>query len=511
MQAALHRILLIVLSCSLLPAAVVRAQGPDALANAARDQDYVRYSQLLDQARDVDAFSDDGTPALHWLVRFNDLDRVRELLSRGADPALANRYRVQPMQIAAEYGYTDMLGLLLEYGASEDARGPTGEPVLFGAIRSGNMAAVDLLLARGADIHATDPVFAQTALMVAVRENNPVIVGKLLALGADVNAYTQMGEVPEFRPPGAGGGSHGVGIVRGGWPEQGMRNPIPGKLTALLFAARDGHTIIARQLLDAGAHIEDPSANETSPLVMAIMNDNIDLARLLIERGANVNSMDWYGQTPLWTAVDLRNKDLNSRTMVHDVDRAPVFELIEVLLDQGADPDARTREVPPLRRWDMGLGSLAWVDFTGQTAFLRAALSGDLAVMQLLLDHGADPHIPTFGGTTPLMAAAGVNWVFNQTFDEGQDALLATVQLCVALGMDVNAENSMGLRAIHGAANRGSDAIIAYLFEQGADLQAQDHEGRTPMTWAEGVFLATHAPFAKESSIALLNRLLAQR
>ena len=190
-----------------------------------------------------------------------------------------------------------------------------------------------------------------------------------------------------------------------------------------------------------------------------------------------------------------------------DIDRQPVLDLIGILLEKGADPNARTREVPPLRRWDMGLGSLAWVDFTGMTPFLRAAQSGDLAVMKLLLEYGADPHIATFGGTTALMAAAGVNWVFNQTFDEGQDALLEAVKLCVDLGLDVNAENSMGLRAIHGAANRGSDAIIKYLHEQGADLQVADNEGRTPMTWAEGVFLATNAPFAKESSIALLKEL----
>lgn len=495
----------------LLPALAVPpiagAEDGAALANAARDQDFRRYDQLLDQARDIDGFSSDGTPALHWLVRFNDLARVSRLLDKGADVALVNRYGVNPMQIAAEYGYADMMKVLIDHGASVDARGPTGEPVLFAAIRSGSRDAIDLLLAQGADIDATDPVFEATPLMIAVRQNNLAVVGQLIAMGADVNAYTLMGEVPDFRPPGAGGGSHGVGIVRGGWPEQGMRNPIPGKLTPLLYAARDGHTLAARQLLDAGAAIEAPNANETSPLVMAIMNDNIDLATLLIERGADVNSMDWYGQTPLWAAVDVRNKDLNSRTMTMDVDREPVFDLIQLLLEKGADPDARTRQVPPLRRFDMGLGSLAWVDFTGMTPFLRAALSGDVRVMKLLLAHGADPHITTFGGTTALMAAAGVNWVFNQTFDEGAQALLEAVKLCVDLGLDVNAQNDMGLRAIHGAANRGSDDIIRYLHEQGADLAAQDNEGRTPMTWAEGVFLATNAPFAKESAIALLKDL----
>jgi uncharacterized protein len=128
-------------------------------------------------------------------------------------------------------------------------------------------------------------------------------------------------------------------------------------------------------------------------------------------------------------------------------------------------------------------------------------------VMKLLLKHGADPNIPTYSGTTALMAAAGVNWVFDQTFDEGQPALLEAVKLCVELGMDVNAVNSMGLTALHGAANRGSDEIIRYLVQQGARVDVKDAEGRTPLTWAEGVFLATHPARPKPSSIELLKQL----
>ena len=105
------------------------------------------------------------------------------------------------------------------------------------------------------------------------------------------------------------------------------------------------------------------------------------------------------------------------------------------------------------------------------------------------------------------MAAAGINWVFYQTYDEGPKALLEAVQLCYQLGMDVNAVNSMGLTALHGAANRGSDDIIRFLVEKGAKLDAKDKEGRTPLTWAEGVFLATHPAKPKPSSIALLKEL----
>jgi ankyrin repeat protein len=109
------------------------------------------------------------------------------------------------------------------------------------------------------------------------------------------------------------------------------------------------------------------------------------------------------------------------------------------------------------------------------------------------------------------MAAAGVNWVFNQTFDEGPAALLEAVALCHELGGDVDTTNSMGLAAIHGAANRGSNEIIQWLAEHGATLDGADRHGRTPLAWAEGVFLATHPPQRKPETIALLDRLLRER
>jgi ankyrin repeat protein len=279
-------------------------------------------------------------------------------------------------------------------------------------------------------------------------------------------------------------------------------------MSPLLYAARDGRLDIARMLLDAGATINERDANEITPLIIAITNNHPDVARFLIDRGADIKAVDWYGRTALWAAVETRNMDVDNGTFVNSIDRAPYLELIQVLIDRGADLNARTKEVPPIRRDFLRItGSLAWVDFTGQTSFLTAALAGDGTVMKLLLKHGADPNIPTYSGTTALMAAAGVNWVFDQTFDEGQPALLEAVKLCVELGMDVNAVNSMGLTALHGAANRGSDEIIRYLVQQGAKVEVKDAEGRTPLTWAEGVFLATHPARPKPTSIELLKQL----
>jgi ankyrin repeat protein len=262
-------------------------------------------------------------------------------------------------------------------------------------------------------------------------------------------------------------------------------------------------------LLKAGAHLNETDPNGITPLLMAITNNHMDVARFAVEQGAEINGVDWYGRTPLWGAVETRNMDVDNGNFENGVDREAALELIKLLLNRGADPSTRMKETPPIRRQMLRVtGSLSWVDFTGQTPFLTASLAGDLAVMRLLLDYGADPYIPTFGGTTALMAAAGINWVVDQTFDEGPKALLETVKLCVELGMDVNDVNSMGLTAVHGAANRGSDDIIQYLVKQGAKLDVKDKEGRSPLTWAEGVFLATHPGKSKPSSMALIKKLM---
>lgn len=496
-----------------LSALVASAQDDEStrLADAAMQRDFDTVHALLKQQDvDVNAFGTDGTPALHWVVRVGDIALTQELIDAGAKVNMVNRYGLPALYIAASDGDVKMMKVLLKAGADPNTRDKTGETMLMAAAQSGNPNALKLLLDSEAEVDARDPTYEQTALMFALRENDNVAVKLLIERGADVNAQTRVGPTPANRMPGAGGGSHGDGIVRGGWPKQGMRNPIAGGKTPLIYAARDGNIDGAKLLLDAGADIEKTDPNGMTPLLIAIINDQMPMAELLIARGANVNAVDWYGQAPLWAAVDARNMAINSNTLEHHADREGGLKVIKILLDKGADVNHRVKEYPPIRRWLMGLGSLAWVDFTGQTAFLRASLSGDVTVMKLLLEHGADPNIPTFGGTTPLMAAAGINWVFNETFDEGPEALLEAVKLCHSLGNEINATNSMGLAAIHGAANRGSDNIIEYLAENGADLTVKDEIGRTPLVWAEGVFLATHAPQPKPSSIALIKRLLGE-
>jgi ankyrin repeat protein len=488
---------------------VAQAADDPPLVRAARAADAQAVSLLLQQRPDVNAAAVDGTTALHWAVREDDVKTADALIRAGANVKASSRHGVTPLYLAAGQGNASMIRRLLAAGADPNGTDSTGDTVLMAAVRAASADAVRELLDAGAHINTAEPQVGHTALMWAVREGQPALVNLLLTRGATVDVRTRTGARPAARPPGAGGGSHGVGIVRSGVPPQGQQAPTPGGMTPLLFASRDGQLEAAQLLVAAGADVNAPDANGISPLLMAISNNHIPAAALLLAGGADPNAADWWGRTPLWSAVDVRNLDVDSRTLENGVDRGPVLDLIAALIKKGAGVNARVKEFPPERRFMMPLGSLAWVDFTGQTPFLRAALSADVPLMRLLLASGADPNLATFNGTTALMAAAGVNWVIGQTYSESPKMWLDAVQLCLELGADVNAVNAMGLAPIHGAANRGSDDIIEVLARHGAKLDIKDKEGRTPLTWAEGVFLATNSPVAKPSTMALLRKLQA--
>jgi len=370
------------------------------------------------------------------------------------------------------------------------------------AARTGNPDAVTLLLDRRADVNAKDPVRAQTALMWAVTENHPDIVKLLVARGAQVNGQTTVvtprGEYVAARA----GGASGQGIIR--------QRALPtkdGGMSPLLFAVRDGNVTMTRLLLELGADINQASGNHTSPLMIALLNGQVALATELLEKGANPNLADDYQRGALFAAIELRNFNRDKYPFLYSDGRDPL-DLIKALLAKGANPNQRTDTTPVhgLMQFD---GS--WVNFDGQTPFIRAALSGDIDVMRLLLQHGADPNLATTQGSTALMAAAGINWIPAQTVTRPEANYVEAVKLCLERGADVNATNSLKLAAIHGAANRGWTSIIQILADHGATLDQPDVGGRTPMVFAEGIFLAIRPPVPKPDAIALLKKLMAAR
>src|SRR5579871_739476 len=478
--------LLAVLSIACLPAASV----PDAVKNG----DRAALRQLLDQRADVNSPMADGTTALHWAVRADDLETSQLLLQAGANPKIADRHGVTPLSLACLNGNATMVKALLDSGAPVDSTDGQGETALITASRTGNTEAVKLLLDQGAPVNAWDTKADQTALMWAVREHHSDVAKLLLARGADAKARTKV--IADF--PAETGNLEGVGRA-----QNLPKGVTPGGMTPLLYAAREGTLDIAKMLVSSGAEVNVAEANQTSPLLVAILNDHIDVASFLLDHGANLNAADGFGRTPLWAAVDYRNLDTPDKS---ETDRGPMLELIRALLEHGADPNAQLKADPPSRRWMFGFGVNQWVSQVGQTPLQRAALAGDVTTMRLLMSKGADLNLKSHAGVTPLMAAAGMGWVLNQTYTESDDAILEAVKLCVEKGADVNAATSAGITAVHAAANRGLNPVIEFLAPHGAKLDVKDFQGKTPTNYAEGMRLSG-PPEAKPQTVALLLKL----
>jgi ankyrin repeat protein len=118
---------------------------------------------------------------------------------------------------------------------------------------------------------------------------------------------------------------------------------------------------------------------------------------------------------------------------------------------------------------------------------MRAAKSGDVAVMRLLLAAGADPKLTQPNQANALMLAAGMGWRDGSpaapSYDQGseKDAIEA-IRLCMTSGLDINATTNNGETALHAAiSGRGAESIVRFLVENGADLKAKNKQGRTPL------------------------------
>src|SRR5690606_30439565 len=122
--------------------------------------------------------------------------------------------------------------------------------------------------------------------------------------------------------------------------------------------------------------------------------------------------------------------------------------------------------------------------------FLRAAKSGDIAMMRVLLDAGADPAYAMPNGSTALMYAAGLGWrngsPLAPSYDQGSDAeAIEAIALLLELGLDIDAQNGDGNTALHAAiSGRNAERIVRFLIESGADTGVANGRGQTPLDLA---------------------------
>jgi ankyrin repeat protein len=466
------------------------------VVNAVKTADRATVLSLLEQHADVNVPEADGTTALAWAVRQNDGDLTDRLLRAGADAKAANRYGVTPLYLACVNGDPVMVEKLLKAGADANAVGTEGETALMTVARTGKVDAARVLLEHGAKIEAKENWHGETALMWATAQSHAGMMRELIAHGADVNARSN----PE------------------NWERQNTSEPrekwLPlGVLTPLLFAARQGCLECARILLDAGADVNAADPDGVTPTIYAIINGHYDVAGYLVDKGANPNLADKTGRTALYAAADFNTMPASARPAPKVIDnQVSGLELIQKLLDHGANPNAQLLKQQPYRaKLDRGDDTMLT---TGTTPILRAAKAGDVEAMRLLLAKGADIKLATKPGINPLMAAAGLGTKEEDTSGrlKTEAQAIGAIELCLHAGIDVNAADSRGQTAVYGAAVQGYDKVVQFLADHGAKLDVKDRRGKTPLDAAMG--LAGGFGFdgssgeVHESTAALLRKLL---
>jgi len=481
------------------------------MADAAMKQNREAVRSLLRQKADVNAPQVDGTTALHWAVRLDDLDTADLLIRAGAKVSAANRDGATPLQLAALNGNAAMIEKLVKAGADPNAPlSASGDTALMLAARTGTTDAIKVLVETGANVNAKESWGGTTPLMSAVAERHPAAVRMLIERGADVGARSNFvaaanGRGFEGRTPSAPRPGQAVEEFASGW------------LTPLMFAAREGDLESARLLVTAGADVNAIAADGKDALGLAVFNGNYELASFLVDNKSKVNQADTQGFTPLFWAVDRRNMETapNFPWMV----TADPLPLVRKLLDAGANPNAVVDNTPRAR---MRAGSPRIVF---ATPLMRAAFSGDLELVKLLLSKGADPNIRSKDYETMLEAAAGLGFI--QGYSKGKPSAerLEVVKLLVGLGADVNAADDYGITALMAAANMGDVSIIQYLVDRGADLGAYDLgkkndgafgasvEPLMPVDYAIGVgtFVPNNATIFHEEATNLMMRLMKEK
>ena len=440
------------------------------LIEAAKANDSAGALELVKNKADVNATESDGTTPLHYAVYHDDVVLVESLLKAGAKPSVANKYGSTPLLEAAVRGDPIVIEKLLKAGADTNQGNTDGQTALLIVSRTSNVAVAKLLVSHGANVNVTEHWHDQTPLMWAAAEKQPAMVKFLLDRGAKADARSRL--------------NHWTRMVTAE-PRAQMRDV--GGFTALLYAAREGCLECVKALLAGHADINLPDPDGVTPLIMAVTNFHFDIGAYMVAKKANVNTWDWWGRTPLWAAVDLNTIPHGGRPDRPSLDDTTSVKMIEILLDAGANPNAQLKLFPPYRAVGPDRGADMMLTM-GATPLLRAAKAADVAAIRLLLAHEADPNLPNIQGITPVMAAAGLgsNEIDTRGRFKTQPDQIASIDLLVKAGADINAHDNRGQTALHGAALFGYDDVIKDLVAHNADVNAKDQKGMTPLDSAMG-------------------------
>ena len=403
---------------------VANRYGVRPISLAAENGNAEILEALLDAGAEPNAALPEGETVLMTAARTGNAAAIRVLLVRGADPNLRDGFRGQTaLMWAAARNNADAVHALAELGADlhaktetvERAPGgnrlfyappPTGFTALLFAARGGHIDAVQVLLAAGADINDTLSD-GQSALGVAVANAPWELADYLLDRGADPNlagaGWNALHQIARTRRMNTGFGFPGPipsgsvdsidvlkkmidvgGDVNARMTTNGMKDGQRNRLnrlgaTPFFLAAKVTDTEAMRVLLDAGADATVPSADGTTPLMVAsgvaIWNPGedggslpgqedevLEAVKLCLEHGNDINAANYRGMTAL-----------------HGAAFRGANNVVEYLVEQGADLNART---------DLGYSPLAIADGFSYSDFYKAQKHTAALLRQIMEERG---------------------------------------------------------------------------------------------------------------------------
>ena len=438
----------------------------------------ISVSAALAQSKpaDVNKRAVDGSTPLQWAVYEGNVAEVRRLIKAGANVSLANNYGATPMSLAAEAGNTEIIKMLLDAGADVESANADGQTALLAVSRTGNVDAAKLLIDRGAKVDAKERFGGQTPLMWASARRHPPLMQYLISKGANVNARSidrdyQRHVTAEGRP----------------------KSMDSGGFTPLHYAVRENCRACVDVLLKNGADINLPDPDGVSPLLLSIMNANWDISKQLIDAGADINQWNMYGEAPLFTVIGNRNQLSGGKGSIDPLNQTTGTAIMHMLLERGANPNMQLFFRPANLR--------GATNTRGSTPLIRAISGNDMEVVKLLLQHGADANIMMADRQTPIMAAISGRASETQAIE--------MIRILKEAGADVNVialvnhrEESRGGTALHYAARKRYKEVIKKLAEYGINMNAKDQDGLTALdyTLSRGFmpFMANQTPIYKD-------------
>ena len=396
---------------------------------------------------------------------------------------------------AAASGDIDKVKFLIAKGADINA----GEwTALHAAVHAQKKDIAELLIAKGADVNAKDGSDS-TPLYYAIWKDDKDLVRLLVDKGADVSFTREKGYPPLHYAVWYEDNQMVVLFVangakfdvkdRDGW-------------TAFRYAASQENRGLVEFFVDKGA---DVSSFHTAACV-----GDLTRVRRFVEQGTDVDTKDEFGWTPLYWAASTSQEDVaefliakgadiaarteDSSTPLHQAAKAGDRKIVELFITKGADVNAKAKnENTPLH---------------------SAASAGQRQVVELLIAKGADVNAKNDAGQTPLDVAIGKNRkeIVELLVEKGAIISLHTfvnsgdldmLRRLIEDGADVNAKDDYGQTPLHCAVVIGHKDIVEFLLAKGAHVDAGDNAGRTPLHYAVGAG-KNRTPKAGHTDVVLL-------